>query len=45
MAPKIVVKRPILATPLDNIKPTGSISGKTARFDIYAGRPATSTDV
>lgn len=45
LAPKIVVKRPILATPLDNIKPTGSISGKTARFDIYAGRPATSTDV
>lgn len=35
---KIVVKRPVHAPPLDGIKPSGSISGKTARFDIYAGR-------
>ena len=35
---KIVVKRPVHAPPLDDIKPSGSIGGKTARFDIYAGR-------
>src|SRR5690606_20418051 len=35
---KIVVKRPAHAEPLDGLKPSGSINGKTARFDIYAGR-------
>lgn len=34
---KVVVKRPLHASHLDDIKPSGVISGKTARFDIYAG--------
>lgn len=35
---KVVVKRPQHAEPLDGLKPSGSIRGKTARFDIYAGQ-------
>lgn len=42
LAQKVVVKRPQHAHPLDYIKPSGSIHGKTARFDIYAGKPVTS---
>jgi 16S rRNA (guanine1516-N2)-methyltransferase len=38
LARKVVVKRPQHAHPLDYINPSGAISGKTARFDIYAGR-------
>jgi 16S rRNA (guanine1516-N2)-methyltransferase len=34
---KVVVKRPQYAPALDDIKPSGAIRGKTARFDIYAG--------
>ena len=34
---KVVVKRPVHAAPLDSLKPSGCIAGKTARFDIYAG--------
>lgn len=34
---KVVVKRPLRAMPLDNIKPSAAIKGKTSRFDIYAG--------
>lgn len=37
LARKVVVKRPQQAPPLDQIKPSGSINGKTARFDIYSG--------
>ncbi|MDO8909045.1 MAG: class I SAM-dependent methyltransferase [Pseudohongiella sp.] len=37
LARKVVVKRPLHAHPLNQIKPSGAISGKTARFDIYAG--------
>lgn len=35
---KVVVKRPRLAPVLDGCKPSADISGKTSRFDIYAGR-------
>lgn len=42
---KVVVKRPQHAPPLDHIKPSGAISGKTARFDIYAGTPVTPASV
>lgn len=38
---KVVVKRPQHAYPLDHLRPSGAISGKTARFDIYAGKPIT----
>jgi len=34
---KVVVKRPLRALPLDNIRPSATIKGKTSRFDIYAG--------
>lgn len=34
---KVVVKRPLRAQPLQNIKPFAAIKGKTSRFDIYAG--------
>jgi 16S rRNA (guanine1516-N2)-methyltransferase len=34
---KVVVKRPLRALPLENIKPSAAIKGKTSRFDIYAG--------
>lgn len=37
LAPKVVVKRPRLAPPLDNKKASASLSGKTSRFDIYVG--------
>lgn len=43
LARKVVVKRPQHAPPLDQIKPSGSIRGKSARFDIYAGQTLTST--
>ncbi len=33
---RVVVKRPRLAKPLHGCKPTGNISGKTTRFDIYS---------
>lgn len=35
---KVVVKRPVHAAPLDAVRPSGCIAGKTARFDIYAGQ-------
>lgn len=35
-AKKIVIKRPVKADFVSNIKPTSQISGKAARFDIYA---------
>lgn len=35
---KVVVKRPRLAPVLDGCKPSANISGKTSRFDIYAGQ-------
>ncbi|MDP2286867.1 MAG: class I SAM-dependent methyltransferase [Pseudohongiella sp.] len=38
LAHKVVVKRPARALPLDNIKPSAAITGKTSRFDIYAGK-------
>ncbi len=33
---RVVVKRPRLAPPLDGPKPSGSVQGKSTRFDIYA---------
>jgi 16S rRNA (guanine1516-N2)-methyltransferase len=35
-AKKIVIKRPVKASFVDNIRPTSQIIGKAARFDIYA---------
>jgi 16S rRNA (guanine1516-N2)-methyltransferase len=32
---RVVVKRPLKAPPLANLKPQGTIKGKTTRFDIY----------
>lgn len=42
LTPKVVVKRPRLAPPLESgrIKPSGAINGKNSRFDIYAGELA-----
>lgn len=37
VARKVVVKRPRLAPALEDRAPSASITGKTARFDIYAG--------
>jgi 16S rRNA (guanine1516-N2)-methyltransferase len=38
LAPKVVVKRPRQAEPLERLKPASSLTGKTSRFDIYVGR-------
>jgi len=35
-AKKIVIKRPVKATYVNNIKPTSQVIGKAARFDVYA---------
>lgn len=43
-ARKVVVKRPVHAAPLDGVQPSGSIVGKTARFDIYAGHAVSVTN-
>ncbi len=32
---RVVVKRPLKAPPLANLKPQGTLKGKTTRFDIY----------
>jgi len=37
-ARKVVVKRPVNAEPLDEVKPSSSLTGKTSRFDIYVGQ-------
>jgi 16S rRNA (guanine1516-N2)-methyltransferase len=44
VAAKVVVKRPRTAPFLDDIKPAGSVTGKTSRFDIYAGKTTTGGD-
>lgn len=37
-ARKVVVKRPAYAEPLDGVKPSSALTGKTSRFDIYVGQ-------
>jgi len=37
---RVVVKRPASAPPLDGPLPTGTVRGKTTRYDIYAPRPS-----
>lgn len=37
-ARKVVVKRPVSAEPLDEVKPSSALTGKTSRFDIYVGQ-------
>jgi 16S rRNA (guanine1516-N2)-methyltransferase len=44
VAPRVVVKRPRTAPFLDTLKPVGNVSGKTSRFDIYAGKAVLSPD-
>jgi 16S rRNA (guanine1516-N2)-methyltransferase len=36
---RVVVKRPIGATPLAGVAPSGSLRGRTTRFDLYAPEP------
>ncbi len=43
LAAKVVVKRPRLARPLEELQPAASLTGKTSRFDIYVGHPDQST--
>ncbi len=37
---RVVVKRPLKAPPLGQVRPSGSLTGRTVRFDLYAPRPA-----
>lgn len=37
-ARKVIVKRPVSAEPLDGVKPSSALTGKTSRFDIYVGK-------
>lgn len=36
---RVVVKRPLGAEPLAGVRPSGSLSGSTTRYDIYAPLP------
>jgi hypothetical protein len=36
---RIVVKRPVAAEPLAGVRPSGSLRGRTIRFDLYAPVP------
>ncbi len=38
LCPRVVVKRPRLAPPLAGQQPTHVLSGKSVRFDVYAGQ-------